>query len=90
MVRDRRSLHGLVLTEDRCAVRETAMFTRLADRSMPQRPIDLPPAEIVLDDVFLGFDGAWANWYHWLCFALGRSAIAVGLLGDRTQIAFPD
>jgi hypothetical protein len=83
-------LDGLVLTEDRYAVRETMMFTRLADRSVPQRPIDLPPAGIVLDDVFLGFDGGWVNWYHWLCFALGRSAIAAGFLSERTQIVLPE
>ena len=83
-------LDGLVLTGDRKAVRETAMFTRLLDRPDLQPSIDLPQSEIALDDVFLGFDGGWVNWYHWLCFALGRSAIAAGLLGNRTQIAFPD
>ncbi len=83
-------LDGLVLTRDRNAVRETAMFTRLTDRSVSQRPIDLPQSQIVLDDVFLGFDGGWANWYHWLCFALGRSAIATRFLGEPTQIVFPE
>jgi hypothetical protein len=83
-------LDGLVLTGDRKAVRETAMFTRLADRQELQRPIDLPQSEIVLDDVFLGFDAGWVKWCHWLCFALGRSSIAAGLLGNHTQIAFPE
>jgi hypothetical protein len=83
-------LDGLVLTDDRKAVRETAMFTRLVDGPERQRPIDLPVSEVALDDVFLGFDGGWVNWYHWLCFALGRSAIAAGLLGERTEIVLPD
>ena len=83
-------LDGLVLTGDRKAVHETAMFTRLPDRAELQRPIDLPQSEIALDDVFLGIDGGWVNWYHWLCFALGRSAIAAGFLGNHTQIAFPE
>jgi hypothetical protein len=83
-------LDGLVLTGDRKAVHETAMFTRLPDRAELQQPIDLPQSEIALDDVFLGIDGGWVNWYHWLCFALGRSAIAAGFLGNHTQIAFPE
>src|SRR4051794_23038328 len=35
-------LDGLVLTKDGNVVGETAMFTRFADRSALQRPIDLP------------------------------------------------
>ena len=77
-------LDGLVLSDDGGTIAETAMFTRRTDR------IDLPCPDTVLDDVFLGFDGGWTNWYHWLCFALGRSAIAARLLGPQTRIVLPD
>jgi len=77
-------LDGLVLSDDGRTIAETAMFTRRTDR------IDLPCPDAVLDDVFLGFDGGWTNWYHWLCFALGRSAIAARLLGPQTRIVLPD
>ena len=78
-------LDGLILDEDGRVVRETAMFTRWS----PQQTIDLPRYQAELDDVFFGFDGGWANWYHWLCFALGRSAIAAGALSTATRILLP-
>ena len=76
---------GLIVDEGGRVVRETAMFTGWQS----QQPIDLPRGEAVLDDIFVGFDGAWSNWYHWLCFALGRSAIAAGVLGTETRIVLP-
>jgi hypothetical protein len=78
-------LDGLILDKDGRVVRETAMFTRWA----PQQTIDLPLNEAGVDDVFVGFDGGWANWYHWICFALGRSAIAAGVLDTATRIVLP-
>lgn len=77
-------LDGLLIDCEGRVVLETSMFTPSATQS-----IDLPRAEAALDDVFVGFDGAWPNWYHWLCFALGRSAIAAGVLAERTRIVLP-
>ena len=80
------NLDGMVFTEDGRTVRETAMFTR----SVLSGTIELPCGGSMLDEVFVGFDGGWSNWYHWLCFALGRSALAAGFIGAETQIVLPD
>jgi hypothetical protein len=40
--------------------------------------------------VFVGFDAAWTNWFHWLCFAVARSAFAARFLARRCTIALPD
>ena len=51
---------------------------------------NLAELDAELGDVFIGFDAAWGNWFHFLCFALGRSALAAGLLPPACRIVLPD
>ena len=80
-------LDGLVLTPSGMAVRETALFTdldKLRTANAPREPAG------AFDDVFIGFDAAWTNWFHWLCFALVRSSLAAELLPPSCRILLPD
>lgn len=83
-------LDGLILTHDRKLVRQSVMFTDPGRSHSVETELSLAKAEQEFDSVFLGFDGAWTNWYHWLCFALPRSALAAEFLPDRCVIALPD
>lgn len=80
-------LDGLVLTPSGMAVRETALFSDLDQVRAANAP---PESAEAIDDVFIGFDAAWTNWFHWLCFALVRSSLAAELLPPSCRILLPD
>jgi hypothetical protein len=84
-----RGLDGLVLTADGRVVQEMSMFSEPGRARAAQVTHDLSEADAILDDVFVGFDAAWGNWFHFLCFALGRSALATSLLPSACRIALP-
>jgi hypothetical protein len=83
-------LDGVVLTADRTIVSEMAMFSEPYRDRTGDVVLGTPDADAVFDDVFIGFDAAWMNWYHWLCFALGRSSLAANLLPASCNIILPD
>jgi hypothetical protein len=83
-------LDGVVLTADGMAVQEMAMFSEQGRARAAQVTHNLPEADETLDDVFIGFDAAWGNWFHFLCFALGRSALAASVLPPGCRIVLPD
>jgi hypothetical protein len=39
---------------------------------------------------FIGLDGAWSNYLHWLCFAIAKSHIAARILRSDCAIVLPD
>lgn len=79
---------GVILTSDRRIVRPVSCFSEPGRSNNGGVAIDLPMGEN-LDDVFVGFDAAWSNYYHWTCFAVGKSALAARVLTDST-IILPD
>jgi hypothetical protein len=83
-------LDGAILTADRRPIRKTAAFCRLnKERGLEGAALDLPePVE--LDEVFVGFDGAWRNYFHWMCFAVTKSFLAARHLDASVVIAVPD
>jgi len=83
-------LDGVVLTNDRRMVTQVAMFSDPGRAKRSEVEIDLPQVDTRFDDVFVGFDASWTNWYHWLCFALPRSALAAQLLPRPSPIVLPD
>jgi hypothetical protein len=83
-------LDGLVLTADERVVQEMSAFSELGRARAAQVTHGLSEADGILDDVFVGFDAAWGNWFHFLCFALARSALAASLLPSACRIALPD
>jgi Glycosyltransferase 61 len=83
-------MDGLVLTANGRAVQEMSTFSELGRARAAQVTHHLSEADAILDDVFIGFDAAWGNWFHFLCFALGRSALAASLLPSACRIVLPD
>lgn len=82
-------LDGTVATEDGYPVHESSAFRshpsagREAETVIDANPIDL-------GEVFVGFDGAWRNYFHWMCFGLVKSYLAQRLLNKAVLIAVPD
>src|SRR5271156_903811 len=63
-------LDGAILTPDGRPIHQTATFCRLhVQGGLENSVLDLPDP-IACDEVFVGFDGAWRNYFHWLCFAV--------------------
>lgn len=83
-------LDGVVLTEDQRPIHQTAAFRGIKETGVtPELVLDLP-APYQLDEVFLGFDGAWRNYFHWMCFGLTKSFLANRHLDPSVVIAVPD
>jgi hypothetical protein len=85
---------GIILTSGLEAIKETAYFAYSVKKSNPDFmpiPCDIPldQMEQVLDEVFIGFDGAWMNYFHWLCYTLTRSYFAAMTMSQKCQIVLP-
>ena len=83
-------LDGTILTEDGRPVHQTAAFRSMQEAGRTPRTILDLPEPALLDEVFVGFDGAWRNYFHWMCFALTKSFLAARHLHPRVIIALPD
>src|SRR5476651_1708465 len=79
---------AMVFTAAGEGVREACMFSAPARQSVTSLRIG-EIDDTAIGDVFLGFDGAWNNWFHWICFALAKSAIAARLLSPGCRIVLP-
>ena len=83
-------LDGTILTGDGHPVHQTAAFRGLKEvGEQAEITLDLPEP-YQLDEVFLGFDGAWRNYFHWMCFGLTKSFLANRHFGPSVTIAIPD
>jgi len=82
-------LDGTIVTADSRLVAEPSCFTdqRVAGPERDLMSFGLPVFE--LDDVFVGFDGAWNNYFHWLCYALARCHVANTVVPVSCQIVIP-
>jgi hypothetical protein len=89
-----------VITKDGICVADTRRFSIGCPQpnlsgglpSQGEYEIEIPaaPAQREFDEVFVGFDPAWNNYYHWLCFAVARSYIAAKILPRDCAIVLPD
>ena len=83
-------LDGTILTEEGRPIHQTAAFRGLKEvGEKPEIILDLPEP-YQLDEVFLGFDGAWRNYFHWMCFGLTKSFLANRHFDASVAIAVPD
>eukprot|EP01037_Dinobryon_pediforme_P011975 gene11974-12064_t len=83
-------IDGMVLDHNGWIINETAMF-RHPDLSAPGRDLIAemgPPIE--LDDVFVGNDAAWHNYFHFLYWGLARCYLAAKILPKACSIVMPD
>jgi hypothetical protein len=84
---------GLILTSDLEGIKETAFFGNFAkylDTESRTFSIPLDPMENMLDEVFIGYDATWTNYFHWLCFALTRTYFAARTISPSCRIVLPD
>jgi hypothetical protein len=83
-------MDGAILNESGHPIHQTAVFCYAnAMRYLENNEHDLPePVE--LDEVFVGFDGAWRNYFHWICFAVPKAYLAAQALDPSVIIAMPD
>lgn len=83
-------LDGTVLTADGRPIVQTAAFRDLREAGeQDETAVDAGPVQQV-EDVFVGFDGAWRNYFHFLCFGLAKSFLAARRLDPSVAIALPD
>jgi alginate O-acetyltransferase complex protein AlgJ len=74
---------GLIVQEPSCFRRGSLLpdGTDLASLGLPLSG---------LDDIFVGADAAWHNYFHLLCFGMAKSAMALPYLPAACRIAIPD
>ena len=82
-------LDGTAVTEDGHPIHQTAAFHRHPSLGREEETV-IEASPVDLDEVFVGFDGAWRNYFHWLCFGLVKSYLADRLLDKSVLIAVPD
>ena len=83
-------LDGTILTPDGRPIHQTAAFRGIREvGESPEMVLDLPEA-VQLDEVFVGFDGAWRNYFHWMCFGLAKPFLGARHLEPKVMIAVPD
>ncbi len=82
---------GLILTANGEKVAEPSCFT---DGAVTKVGADLAtlglPVRGDLDDAYVGFDGAWHNYFHFLCYALARCHAAEPCLPPGCQMVIPE
>ena len=80
---------GVVLTGDRELVMELGAYSQL---NQNEAPIDLgqEPCDEVLENVVVGFDAAYRNYYHWLVNGLGRGHLCAQVAPPGACVLLPD
>jgi hypothetical protein len=84
---------GVVLTKDGMAVAESRLFSMAwgpHQNDEDEFAILVEPSDRSFEDVFIGFDAAWGNYYHWLCYAIVKSYIAARIVPTSCSIIIPD
>jgi hypothetical protein len=83
-------LDGAILTAEGRPIRQAGVFCALHTQGALEGSVLEVPEPIDCDEVFVGFDGAWRNYFHWLCFAIPKSFLAAQQLAASVAIALPD
>lgn len=83
-------LDGVILTEAGHLVEEPSCFADPTMTAPHQDLMALGLPVVEMNDVFVGSDGAWNNYFHWLCYGLARSRIAARVVPDTCQIVVPE
>ena len=81
---------GVVIDRQGRVVRESCYFSNIWRQQALAGQLDLAIDEIQLDSLFVSFDSAWANYYHWISFGIGPAAVAKTALDPSIPIAIPD
>ena len=82
-------LDGMIIDNQDRVMSEPSCFCNHGLYNVSKRLPDLPYQELN-DDVFLSFDGAARNYYHWLLYAVSKMQIAKRILPDFVKFIIPD
>lgn len=83
-------IDGMVLDRDGWIINETAMF-RHDGLSATGRNLTAEIANVTeLDDVFIGNDAAWHNYFHFMAYGVARCHMAAGLVPETCLLVMPD
>lgn len=83
-------LDGVIFDRDGWIVNEPSCFRRYS-LSETGRDLGAEISPIVeLDDVFIGPDAAWGNYYHFLCYGMACCYIARNLVPESCALIMPD
>lgn len=83
-------LDGTILTKDQMIVDDPSCFR---DRSLTQGGRDVLDSGLnfhELDDVFIGIDPQWHNYFHFICWSMSKYMIADRFLPNTCQMVIPD
>ncbi|WP_159261391.1 DUF563 domain-containing protein [Komagataeibacter xylinus] len=82
-------MDGLILNDDNQPIPNTNLLIKNTNIGRVNNyAIDLP-VQHHFDEIFVSFDGAWKNYFHWLTFVIAQGAMAKDILGPDVQIAAP-
>ena len=83
-------LDNVICDSEKRVISESAYYaTVLPDRN-DSIFLDMEVSPLVLDNVFLGFDSAWHNYYHFLALGVGRTFLADQIVGEDVSLIIPD
>lgn len=80
---------GVIFDRDGWMVAEPACFRDHAVVTEGRDLGNITPV-VELDDVFIGIDAAWGNYYHLLCYGVARCHMANRLVPPSCQLIVPD
>ncbi|MFT8472461.1 glycosyltransferase family 61 protein [Acetobacter persici] len=82
-------LDGMIIDNKNHPVIEPSCFCQHDLYQHNRRLPDMPEHE-EQEEVFLGFDAAWRNYYHWMLYGISKTQIASTLLPAHTRFVVPD
>lgn len=82
-------LDGMIIDSQNHPVIEPSCFCHHDLYQHNHRLPDMPEHE-EQDEVFLGFDAAWRNYYHWMLYGISKTQLATTLLPPQTKLVVPD
>ena len=83
-------LDGVILTADKKIIQDPSCFRAPHLTQSGQNLMDDGLDLFDLDDVFVGFDAALHNYFHILCFMIGKYAVALKYLPKSCKMVIPD
>lgn len=81
---------GVIFSRDGWLVQEPSCFHNSTLTAPGLDLIDEISPIVELDDVFIGIDAAWGNYYHFLCYGVARCHMANRLVPPSCQLIVPD
>lgn len=82
-------LDGMIIDSQNHPVIEPSCFCQHDLYRHNKRLPDMPVHE-EQEEVFLGFDAAWRNYYHWMLYGISKTQLAMDLLPTQTRFVVPD